>query len=180
MAVSPLTQKAKALQRRGTTIAEVLMALNTVNRRQLVRAAAGVAAGGVLVGGTGVASATADSSSGLVGSWWVTHTTDPPEPPEEGVTIVSFVDGGIAIANDIHPAGQLSTGTWEVRDNHRFRASFWGGFPEVDGNPAGYVRIDVRGRRDGDAVTGTFTVHVFDTSDTEVFTVTGSFEGTRL
>ena len=44
----------------------------TINRRQAVRAAAGVAAGGLLVTGLGVSSAAA-SDSDLLGSWLVKH-----------------------------------------------------------------------------------------------------------
>jgi hypothetical protein len=156
------------------------MTEQTLNRRQIVRTAAGVAAGGLLIGGAGVSSASAATSDGLVGSWWVTHKTDPPEAPEEGVTLVHFIDGGIAIANEIIPPGSVTTGTWEHRSGDRFVASFWGGFPEGNGNPAGYVRIDVRGRRNGDKISGTFTVTGFDTSDTELFSLTGTFEGKRL
>lgn len=150
----------------------------TLNRRQIVRAAAGAAAGGVLVAGAGVSSAAA-ASSGVAGNWWVTHKTDE-EPVEEGVTIVHFIDGGTAIANDVNPPGSVSTGIWEETGDNRFKATFWAGFPEGDGNPAGYVVIEVKGRVRGDTVSGTFTVTVFDTSDTELFSFTGTFEGKRL
>ena len=41
-----------------------------INRRQAVRAAAGVAAGGLLVTGAGVGSAAANRGSGLLGAGW--------------------------------------------------------------------------------------------------------------
>jgi hypothetical protein len=155
------------------------MSESTLNRRQLVRAAAGVAAGGVLVGGTGVASANAAGGNGLVGSWWVTHTSDG-DPPQEGVTIVNLIAGGVAVENDINPPGLVATGTWDTRGDNRFTASLWGGFPETTEGPAGYVHIEPRGRLDGDTISGTFTVTIFDTSDEEVASFTGTFEGERL
>ena len=150
----------------------------TLNRRHLVRAAAGAAAGPGRGAGAGASAARA-ASAHAAGNWWVTHKTDE-EPVEEGVTVVNFIDGGAAIANDVNPPGSVSTGMWEDKGDGRFKATFWGAFPEVDGNPAGYAVIEPRGRAHGDEVSGTFTVTVYDTSDTELFSFTGTFEGTRL
>ena len=74
----------------------------TINRRQAVRAAAGVAAGGLLVTSAGVGAASA-AGNGLVGSWLVTTTDD--ESGDEGLVVASFVDGGVFISNDVRPAG---------------------------------------------------------------------------
>ena len=116
----------------GNPIAqEVLMSKARIDRRQLVRTAAGVAAGGVLVAGTGATSAAASESGsggGVLGAWWVEHTTDPPADPETGITVVSVGAGGIIVTNDIRPAGSSSNGVWAM-DDDRFKATFWGSTP---------------------------------------------------
>lgn len=155
----------------------------TLDRRQMVRAAAGVAAGGALVAGAGVGSAAADDDNGkrLFGSWWVTHTDDPPAPPNVGVSVVSVLAGGVIISNDINPAAPTSTGVWRMRRNNRFRAAFWVGFP-AGGPPdaPAYARIEVSGRLEDGEISGTFTFTGFDANDVELFSGTGTFEGTRI
>jgi hypothetical protein len=146
----------------------------TINRRQAVRAAAGVAAGGLLVTGVGVGSAAADSSSGLLGSWLIHHEDD---DGNKGLSVASLVDNGIIIANDIRPAGSVGTGSWEEKSGDRFKATFWSGNPSDDTS----VRVEVWGKlKDKDTVTGTFEVTVYDSDGNEVFSVKGTFEGEPL
>jgi hypothetical protein len=158
------------------------MSERTLNRRQAVRAAAGVAAGGVLVAGAGVGSASAhdDKGKGLVGSWLVTHRQDPPNPPEVGIAVVSVIAGGVIISNDIKPANPTGSGSWESRGHDRFKATFWSGFPGTDTEPAGTVRIQVSGRLHNGRISGTFTITVYDADDNVVFSGTGTFTGRRL
>ena len=84
----------------------------TINRRQAVRAAAGVAAGGLLVAGAGAGSASA-ASSDLLGTWLVTHEDD---DGESGLSLASFIADGVIVANDIRPAGSVGTGSWEDKE----------------------------------------------------------------
>jgi hypothetical protein len=167
----------------GITNKEVLMSEHGMARRQLVRTAAGVAAGGALAVGTGVASASAsddDGGHGLVGAWWVEHTNDPPAEPDPGVTVVGFAAGGVVVTTDIRPAGSTSTGAWTM-DGNRFRATFWGAAPgAAEGDPGISIEIRVRGRlRDG-MISGTFSVTGYAGDGTSVFSATGTFTGTRL
>jgi hypothetical protein len=152
----------------------------TINRRQAVRTAAGVAAGSVLVAGAGVGAAAAnDHSSGLVGSWVVTHRNNKPAPPEVGKAIVSFIAGGVIVANEFDPVGAVESGSWASRGNNRFVATLWSGFEAEGKNPAGTVRIQVSGRRSGDKVSGTFKVTVYPKKGKSE-SVSGTFSGTRL
>jgi hypothetical protein len=161
------------------------MSEHGIARRQLVRTAAGVAAGGALVVGSGAATASAAGddamAQGLLGAWWVEHTNDPPADPEPGVTVVGFAAGGVIVGTDVQPAGTTSTGAWSA-DGDRFRATFWGSAPgETATDPGIGIRIRVRGRLHDGMISGTFTVTGFapDTT-TEVFSATGTFTGHRL
>jgi hypothetical protein len=161
---------------------EVLMGKTKIDRRQLVRTAAGVAAGGVLVGGTSATAASAsDSSSGgdVLGAWWVEHTNDPPADPEFGISVVSIGAGGIIVSNDIRPAGPVSNGAWAMHDD-RFRATFWGSAPLGPDVEPGSVRIVVRGRLRNGKLVGTFAVTGYDADGEELFSGTGTFSGTRI
>lgn len=152
----------------------------SIDRRQLVRVAAGVAAGGALVAGTGVASASAsDAGSGVLGAWLVEHTNDPPADPEPGTTVVSIGAGGIIVTNDIRPAGSVSNGVWAM-DGDRFKASFWGTTDLGPGMDRGSVKVRVRGGLRGGKLVGTFTVTGSDATGAQIFTATGKFSGTRL
>ena len=97
----------------------------TINRRQAVRAAAGVAAGGLLVAGAGVGSASA-ASSDLLGTWLITHEDD---DGESGLSLASFIADGVIVVNDIRPAGSVGTGSWEDKGDDKFKATAWYGFP---------------------------------------------------
>src|SRR5687767_11070485 len=164
----------------GITNQEVLMSEHGIGRRQLVRSAAGVAAGGALAVGTGVGAASAsghgDDRHGLLGAWWIEHTNDPPADPDPGVTVVGFAAGGVVVATDIQPAGATSTGAWSM-DGNRFRATFWGAAPgEVEGDPGISIRIRARGRLREGRLSGTFTVTGYaGDGTTVVFSATGTF-----
>jgi hypothetical protein len=176
------------MERQGITNQEVLMSEHGIGRRQLVRSAAGVAAGGALAVGTGVGAASASGDGhdmhglhGLLGAWVVEHTNDQPADPDPGVTVVGFAAGGVIVATDVQPAGTTSTGAWSM-DGNRFRATFWGAAPGgAEGDPGISIRIRARGRlRDG-RLSGTFAItgYVGDLT-TVAFSATGTFTGTRL
>ena len=162
------------------------MSNTTIGRRQLVRTAAGVAAGGVLVAGAGAASASAstsahesDSHHSVLGGWWIEHTNDPPATPDPGTTVVSIGAGGIIVSNDIRPAGSVSNGAWAMEED-RFKATFWGTADLGPGMPPGSVRIRVRGHLHHDKLVGTFTATGYDATGAQLFNTTGKFTGTRL
>ncbi|MGA8979016.1 MAG: hypothetical protein WB473_07830 [Pedococcus sp.] len=153
-----------------------------INRREVVRTAAGVAAGGVLVAGAGASSASASTShseSGILGAWWVEHTDDPPADPEPGIAVVSFGAGGIIVTNDIRPAGPVSNGVWAM-DGDRFKATFWGTTPLGPDVEPGSVRVMVRGHLRGNKIGGVFTATVFDATGAKAFGAQGTFSGTRI
>ena len=146
----------------------------TINRRQAVRAAAGVAAGGLLVTSAGVGAASANSSSNdLVGSWLVTHTD---ENGEEGTSVASFIDGGVFITNGIRPASGVGTGSWEERRDDRFKGTFWTGNVADDTS----TKVEVWGKLEDDKISGRFEVTAYDSDGEETDTVKGTFEGEPL
>jgi hypothetical protein len=163
------------------------MSEHGIGRRQLVRGAAGVAAGGALAVGTGVGVASAgtndqDMGRGLLGSWWVTHTNDPPAAPDTGISVVGIAAGGVIISNDIRPAGAVSNGAW-MMSGDRFRATFWGSEPgAAAGDPSLSIRIKVKGQLHDGKIMGTFMVTGYANSQPpmEVFTQPGTFTGTRM
>lgn len=163
----------------------------TIDRRQAVRAAAGVAAGGMLVAGAGVGSAAASNrhdrrddhhgnGSALYGSWLITHRNNAPAPPEVTKGIISIIPGGVLINNDIDPVGTPASGSWAYRGGGRFVATFWGGFPAEGKDPAGVYKVQAAGRlhRDG-TVSGTFRVTVYPKGHKSQ-TATGTFAGSKI
>ena len=144
-----------------------------INRRQAVRAAAGVAAGGLLVTGAGVGSAAANGGSGLLGSWLVTHEAD---SGESGLAVVSFIADGVVIANDIRPAAGVGTGAWEDKGDDKFKATIWFGNPADDTS----AKAEVWGEVKDDKVSGTFEFTSYDSDGEEVDSFTGTFEGEPL
>lgn len=143
-----------------------------INRRQAVRAAAGVAAGGLLVTGAGVGSAAANSGSGLLGSWLVTHEDD----SGSGLAVVSFIADGVVIANDIRPAAGVGTGAWEDKGDDKFKATIWFGNPADDTS----AKAEVWGEVKDDKVSGTFEFTLYDSDGEEVDSIKGTFEGEPL
>jgi len=158
------------------------MSERTVGRRQVLRGA-GVAAGGVAVAGLGLASpamASENDNGGLAGSWLITRQDD--GDPAKTQAVLSFAGGGVVVEHDIQPAGPPFTGTWARRDDDRFRATFWSGFPGQGGpgSPGDTVRVRLMGRVEDGRLSGTYTVAVFDPTGAQVFAGTGSFSGRRI
>ena len=104
------------------------MGEQSLGRRQVLRGAGVVAAGGAAVTavtGLGLASpamASDDDGGGLTGSWMVTRQDD--GDPTQVQAVFSFAGGGVFVEHDILPAGPPFTGTWARRDGGRFRATF--------------------------------------------------------
>jgi hypothetical protein len=162
---------------------EVLMGSREINRRQVVRAAAGVAAGGALLGGAGVAPALASerhTDRGLLGSWLLEHRDDPPAPPSPGMGVVSFAPGGAIIENDISPEAGLRSGSWAMTGRSTFKATLWSAAPTEVAVSGATVRVRVEGRLRDDSLAGTAAITGFAPDGSEMFSGTGTFTATRL
>jgi hypothetical protein len=156
------------------------MAENTINRRRMLRGA-GVAVGGAAITSVGLGSpALATGKNGVAGSWMIVHRDD--VDPTPVTAVISFADGGVFISHDISPAGPPFTGSWERRGGHRFRATFWSGFPgdEGPGSSGPTIRIRATGRVARDRISGTFTFTVFAPTGEELASADGTFTGTRI
>ncbi|HEV7196523.1 MAG TPA: twin-arginine translocation signal domain-containing protein [Pedococcus sp.] len=155
--------------------------LNTVERRNVLRAAG--AAGAAAVAGlalTDTAQAD-DGSSAVIGTWVITHTDNPPSPPNTGKGVVTLGPGGILQNVEIAPSGQVGGGAWEGLGGGAFEAVFLTGSPGGGGQPDAIVEVKPTGRVVGDRIWGTYTVSVSNASTGQVlFNGTGKFHGTRL
>jgi hypothetical protein len=159
------------------------MGEQSLGRRQVLRGAGVVAAGGAAVtavSGLGLASpaiASDDGGGGLTGSWMVTRQDD--GDPTRVRAVFSFAGGGVFVEHDILPAGPPFTGTWARRDGGRFRATIWSGFPGEGGpgSPGVAVRVRLVGRLEHRTISGTYTATVFDSTGTPLESNTGKFSG---
>jgi hypothetical protein len=154
------------------------MGAPTIGRRDVLRGA-GVAAAGAAVGGLGLASpalASEDKGHGLLGSWMITRqdTGD----PTKVMAVVSFAAGNVIVVHDIQPAGPPFSGTWASR-GERFRATFWSGQAGMGpDSPGPSIRVRITdGHVERGAISGTYTVAVFDPTGAESPGGTGSFTG---
>jgi hypothetical protein len=155
-------------------------------RRMLLKGA-GVA-GASLVGvaaAAGPASANDDHDDhddhDLLGSWLITHSNIPAETTDPGTSVVGFAPGGLLVTQDIAPVGAAGVGTWESHGDGRFKATFWSGFPGEGANPGGLIKISVRGRADGDEISGSYRGKVYNAATHDVLTTfEGTFSGDRV
>lgn len=152
----------------------------TLGRRQMLRRAGVVAAGGAAVAGLGFASpamANEEDGGGLAGSWLVTRQDD--GDPTKVQAVFSFAGGGVFVEHDILPAGPPFTGTWARRAGGRFRATIWSGFPGEGGpgSPGVTVRVRLTGRLEHRTISGTYTVAIFDPTGAQIGSATGTFSG---
>lgn len=155
--------------------------LNTVERRNVLRAAG--AAGAAAVAGLAVTdSARADDgSSAVVGTWVITHQDNPPSPPNSGRGVVTLGPAGILQNVEIAPPGGVGGGSWESLGGGAFEAVFLTGSPGGGGQPDAIVEVRPTGRVRGDRIWGTYTFSVSNASTGQViFRGTGKFHGTRL
>jgi len=156
------------------------MSENAVGRRQALRGA-GIAAGGVAIAGLATATpAMAGNDNGLFGSWMCVRQDD--GTTDKVRLVLSFAAGDVVIEHDISPAGPPFTGSWERRGDHRFRATFWSGFPgdEGPGSSGPTIRIRLTGRVARDNISGTFTFTVFAPTGEQLESADGTFTGTRI
>jgi hypothetical protein len=144
----------------------------TINRRQAVRAAAGVAAGGLLVAGAGVGAASADGGS-LLGSWLI-HYED--LEGNQGLAVATLADNGIFLTNEVRPAGAVGTGSWKAKGDDRFKTTSW------SANAADNTSsmLEVWGKHKDDKVSGKFMATSYDGDGNETGTLEGTFWGEPL
>jgi hypothetical protein len=150
------------------------MSDHTLGRREVLLGA-GVAAGGVVATGVGLAAPASardgrddDERDDLDGSWLVTRQDDGDETQVRAV--FSFAGGDVLVEHDILPAGPPFTGTWESHDHKRFRATIWSGFPgeQGPGSPGVAVRVRLEGKVRKGTLSGTYSVTVFDPTGAEI------------
>lgn len=150
-----------------------------LGRRQLLMGA-GVAAGGVVATGVGLAGpAAASDGHRLTGSWLAYRRDDGDEMSVQ--LVISFAGSDVILTQDIQPAGPTFTGTVS-RHGSSFQATIWSGFPGEDPEEPGVtVRVTLEGGVHDGTLSGTYTVTVFDSTGAEVDSVTGTiFDGHRI
>ncbi|HEV7146694.1 MAG TPA: twin-arginine translocation signal domain-containing protein [Pedococcus sp.] len=155
--------------------------LNTVERRNVLRAAG--AAGAAAVAGLALTdSARADDgSSAVIGTWVITHVDNPPSPANTGKGVVTLGPGGILQNVELVPVGQVGGGAWESLGGGAFEAVFLTGSPGGGGQPDAIVEVKPTGKVVGDRISGTYTIAVSNAMTGQVlFRGTGRFHGTRL
>lgn len=131
------------------------------------------------------------SSQAIVGSWYITVTSNTFPVPFRGM--VTFGEGGGVVASaqgdillqpppGVPPVATAAHGAWLRRSNREFLFTFRQIFYNGDGNYAGGAKIRNAATLDasGDSMTGQLIVQYYDASDQVVFTGAGSFTGSRI
>jgi len=155
------------------------MVEHVVNRRGML-SGAGVAAGAAALGGIALATPAAADGDRLLGGWLITHRDNPPAPANEAQAVVTFASGGAFQVIDIDPVGTPGAGSWSGSASS-FHATFWAGEPGDNGSPAVVIRVKPRGKVDGDRVSGTYSLTIWDAkTHKQVGTGTGKFWGSRI
>lgn len=163
------------------------MVEKTLDRRWMLRGAG--AAGAAMVGGIALAGAAPANERGstdmrrnsVEGSWLIEHQDDPAaeNTPVRGVS--SFAAGGVYTGFDLAPPSPPGGGSWAQTGAGTFRATFWQGAGGGPGEPAVVIRVRPRGRVNGDRISGTYRVQVWDAATGAVLqSGTGRFWGTRI
>ena len=162
------------------------METQAIGRRQMLRGA-GIAAGGVAVATVGMAAPAkaddGDKNGGLLGAWMITRQDDGDSRMITGVA--SFAAGGVALFQDINPAGPAFAGAFKQGDHKKFRSTIISGsnadvaFP---GAPALTQTVHTQGTRDHDMISGTYSAVASDaaTGDPLGPPLTGTFTGIRI
>ncbi|HET6625942.1 MAG TPA: hypothetical protein VFG63_06095 [Nocardioidaceae bacterium] len=118
----------------------------------------------------------------VLGAWMITHMDDAPGDTTPVLGVAGFAKGGVLTVQDIAPLGAGALGAWEARDDDRFKADFWTGFPSAGaGEPAATVNVRLRGKVDDDEIEGWFRFTAYDAAtQEELFSGTGTFSGKRI
>ena len=156
------------------------MAESKFGRREVL-AGAGAAGALAVLGGLGnatIAKADEESSSGGLGTFLITVTSGAGGPPPF-LSVVGFAAGGVFTTTDANTPGSSAVGAWD-RDGDAFEARFIQFIFDPKGSNVGYIRIDAKGKVDGDSTSGTFTVTVVPNSGPTQPGGSGTFAGKRI
>ena len=131
------------------------------------------------------------SSQAVVGSWYITVTSDTWPVPFRGM--VTFSEGGGVVASaqgdillqpppGVPPIATAAHGAWSRISNREFLFTFRQIYYTADGTYAGGAKIRNAATLDafGSGMSGQLIVQYYDANDQLVFTGTGTFTGTRI
>ena len=131
------------------------------------------------------------SSQAIVGSWYMTVTSDTFPVPFKAM--VSFSEGGAVVGSaqgdvliqpppGVPPVATAAHGAWLRTSNREFLFTFRQIFYNGDGSYAGGAKIRNAATLDASSngMTGQLIVDFYDPNDVLVFTGTGSFTATRI
>jgi len=163
----------------------------SVSRRSVLKGAGIAGVAGLAVAGPmaalapGVAQASkgeGESADALVGTWRGTVTVQG-QPNFEALT--TFVPGGTLLASasiDLTPPNISgpSYGVWARGEDSHYSVKFLFFTYDAKSNPAGTGEVKAALTLDGDDLSGSFTLTIFDLTGAVVFTTTGSIAATRV
>jgi Tol biopolymer transport system component len=91
--------------------------------------------------------------------------------------VISFAGGSVFLSRDHSPPGPPGYGTWSANGN-RFVFTF---LTSGGGGPQTFLAtISGKGKRDGNQISGTYTVAATDGNGANPFNDSGTFTGTRI
>ena len=131
------------------------------------------------------------ASQAIVGSWYLTVTSDTFPVPFRGMVTMSEGGGVIGSAQGdvllqppagVPPVATAAHGAWSRTSNREFLFTFRQIFYTADGTYAGGAKIRNTATLDafGSSMSGQLIVEYYDANDQLVFTGTGTFTGTRI
>lgn len=131
------------------------------------------------------------ASQAIVGSWYMTVTSDTSPIPFRAM--VTFCEGGGVVASaqgdillqappGVPPVATAAHGAWLRTSNREFLFTFRQIFYNADGSYAGGAKIRNAGLLNAFAnnMSGQLIVQYYDSDDQVVFTGTGSFTASRI
>jgi hypothetical protein len=131
------------------------------------------------------------ASQAIVGSWYMTVTSETFPVPFRGM--ITFSEGGGVVASaqgdvllqappGVPPIATAAHGAWLRTSNREFLYTFRQIFYNADGSYAGGAKVRNAASIDisGDAMSGELVVQYYDANDQVVFTGAGTFTGTRI
>jgi len=131
------------------------------------------------------------ASPSIVGSWYLTVTSDTFPVPFRGMVTLSEGGGVVASAQGdvllqpppgVPPVATAAHGAWSRTANRELLFTFRQIFYNADGSYAGGAKIRNAATLDvfASSMSGQLIVQYYDSNDQLVFTGTGTFTGTRI
>ena len=131
------------------------------------------------------------ASQAIVGSWYLTVTSETFPVPFRGMVTMSEGGGVVASAQGdvllqappgVPPVATAAHGAWSRTANREFLFTFRQIFYTADGTYAGGAKISNDATLDafGNSMSGQLVVDYYDANDQVVFTGTGTFTATRI